>query len=49
MFAKSDRLIIDKLSINDKQLIGLSEKSKTIAVWDLNTCELVRMEKISRQ
>lgn len=35
VFAKSDRLVVDKLSISGKQLIGFADKNKTIAVWDL--------------
>jgi hypothetical protein len=49
VFAKSDKIVVDKLSISDKLLIGMAEKNKTIAIWNLDTCELVRMEKISRQ
>lgn len=29
--------------------MGLSDKAKTIAVWDLNTQEVVRMERLLKQ
>jgi urocanate hydratase len=37
VFAKSDRMIFDRLQINGKMLIGFSDKSKTIAIWDIET------------
>lgn len=49
VFAKSDRLVVDRLSIHGKVLVGMADKNKAIAVWDIETCELIRMEKISRQ
>jgi hypothetical protein len=39
----------DRLQINGKLLVGLSDKAKTIAVWDLNTQEVVRMERLLKQ
>jgi hypothetical protein len=49
IFAKSDRVQFDRLQINGKLLVGLSDKAKTIAVWDLNTQEVVRMERLLKQ
>lgn len=49
IFAKSDRIVFDRLQINGKLLVGLSDKTKTIAVWDIATQEVVRMERLFKQ
>lgn len=48
IFAKSDKAEFNHLQIEGKLLIGLSDKHKTIAVWDLETQESIKMERLSK-
>lgn len=49
IYQRSDKFLIDRLHVHKDWLVGLSTKTKTLAVWNLETQELIKSEKISRQ
>lgn len=49
IYQKSDKILVDKIHIYNEWVIGLSTRTKSLAIWNLETQELIKHEKINRQ